>query len=153
MCDECVWPRWRTWILRKFTRNAPSDTINVTPAPMTWKQIGALESSGKPVSADDILGKWEWGGERELGEHSAGLFPEGVELPYDPESVSERRLFFGDEEARQGALTAGAVGRDSADLLTRLSLWQRLRFTRITFITLKSLDLSSRLIPLRPCWG
>jgi len=79
-----------------------SDTVNVAPAELSWKEITERRAKGEQVSADQILGTWDWGADKEISEDSTHLFPDGIEIPYDPKSVAERRDFFGDEETRQG---------------------------------------------------
>ncbi|KAI9033301.1 hypothetical protein DFJ74DRAFT_601346 [Hyaloraphidium curvatum] len=76
-------------------------TVNVVPAQHTWKEINDRRSRGEKLTADDLLGKWEWGGEKELTEDSSRLFPESIPVPFDTTSVAERRDFLGDEETRQ----------------------------------------------------
>ncbi len=51
-------------------------------------------------SADEILGKWRWGGETELQEDNRLLF-ESTEVPFDSSNIAERRKYFQKQKNRQ----------------------------------------------------
>ena len=88
-------------------RSIPAPTCSPVLREIALQAKEVKEKAQKPT-VQDILGEWEWGGERELAERSNGL-AEGVaegrrEGVFQGDNVAERRRWFQLQDNRQACV-------------------------------------------------